>query len=139
MKSTAILIAEGDELLRRDLKGRLFHHGFQVTEVPDRTDVLQLFLHRKPDLVIIGSSPANDWDELRVAEQIRQREREVPLILITRHSSEARVAAALRAGVNDYFKVSFSYRDHWTEGKISGEERGKDNQKAKPPVRGGQG
>ena len=110
MKSKAILIAEVDELLRQDLKGRLFHHGFQVIEAPDRTDILQLFLHTKPDLVIIGSSPANAWDELRVAEQIRQRDRKVPIILITRHSSEARVIAALRAGVNDYFKMPFSHR-----------------------------
>ena len=81
MKSTAILIAEGDELLRRDLKGRLFHHGLEVIEAPDRTDIVQPFLDTKPDLVIIGSSPANAWDELKVAEQIRQRDRKVPLIL----------------------------------------------------------
>jgi DNA-binding response OmpR family regulator len=73
MKSTAILIAEGDEVLRRDLKGLLFHHGFQVIEAPNRTESLQLFLDTNPDLVIIGSSPANAWDELKVAEQIRQR------------------------------------------------------------------
>lgn len=78
MKSTAILIAEGDEVLRRDLKGRLFPHGFHVIEGSDRTDILQLFLHRKPDLVIIASSPGNAWDELKVAEQIRQRDKEVP-------------------------------------------------------------
>ena len=114
MKSTAILIAEDDELLRRDLKGRLFQHGFQVIQAPDRTDILQLFLDRKPDLVIIGSSPDNAWDELKVAEQIRQRDRKVPLILITRHSSETRVITALRAGVNDYFKIPFSHRDHST-------------------------
>jgi len=110
MKSTAILIAEGDELLRRDLKGRLFHHGFQVIEAPDRTDILPFFLDTKPDLVIIGPSSANAWDELKVAEQIRQRDRKVPLILITRHSSETRVIGALRAGVSDYFKVPFSHR-----------------------------
>jgi len=111
MKSTAILIAEGDEVLRRDLKGRLFRHGFEVIEVPDRTDVLQSFLDRKPDLVIIGSSPDNAWDELKVAEQIRRRDSKVPLILIARHSSEARVIAALRTGVSDYFKVPFSHED----------------------------
>jgi DNA-binding NtrC family response regulator len=110
MKSPAVLIAERDELLCRDLKGLLFHHGFQVIEAPDRTDIFQLFLDTKPDLVIIGSSPANAWDELKVAEQIRQRDREIPLILITRHSSEARVIGALRAGVSDYFKVPFLHR-----------------------------
>ena len=111
MRSPAILIAEGDEVLRRDLKGRLFRHGFEVIEAPDRSDVLQSFLDRKPDLVIIGSSPDNAWDELKVAEQIRRRDRKVPLILITRHSSEARVIAALRTGVNDYFKVPFSLQE----------------------------
>jgi DNA-binding NtrC family response regulator len=96
MKSTAILIAEGDELLRRDLKGHLFHHGFQIIEAPDRTDILQLFLNRKHDLVILGSSPANAWDEIKLAEQISKWDKKVPLILITKHSSEARVIGSLR-------------------------------------------
>jgi DNA-binding response OmpR family regulator len=96
MKSTAILIAEGDELLCRDLKGRLFHRGFQVIEAPDRTDIPQLFLNRKHDFVILGSSPANAWDEIKMAEQIRKWDKKVPLILITKHSSEARVTGSLR-------------------------------------------
>ena len=136
MKSTAILIAESDELLRRDLRGLLFPHRSQHIEAPDKTNILQLFLDTKPDLVIIGSFPDDPWDELKVAEQIRQRDREIPLISITRYSSEARVVAALRAGVNDYFKIPFLHRYESTPGKIGGEERGKDNQKAKPSVRG---
>ena len=46
-----------------------------------------------------------------VAAQIRKRDKNVPLILITRHSSEARVIATLRAGVSDYFKVLFSHEE----------------------------
>jgi len=133
MKRPAILIAEEDEILRQDLKGCLFRHGFDVIELPDRTDVLQSFLDRKPDLVIIGSSQNSTWDGLKVAEQIRQRDRKVPLILITRHSSEAQVIAALRAGVNDYFKVPLSHRDGSTGAKIHGEQRRKDNQREKLP------
>jgi len=114
MKSPAILIAEDNEILRQDLKGLFIRHGFEVSEAPDQTDVFQFFLDRKPDLVIIGSSRNSTWDELKVAKQIRQRDRKVPLILITRHSSKARVIAALRVSVNDYFKLPFSHRDHWT-------------------------
>ena len=109
MKNPAILIAEADEILRQDLKGRLFRHGFEVIEALDKRGALRFFQARKPDLVIIGSSGDNNRDGLKTVAQIRQQDRGFPLILITRHSSEARVIEALRAGVNDYFKVPFSY------------------------------
>ena len=111
MKSPAILIAEDNEILRQDLKGLFIRHGFEVIEAPDQTHILPFFLDTKPDLVIIGSSRNSTWDGLKVAEQIRQMDRKVPLILITRHSSEAWVIAALRAGVSDYFKIPFSHED----------------------------
>ena len=114
MRSPAVLIAEEEAGLRQDLKGLLFCHGFEVVEVLDTAEVLQFFLDKKPDLVIVGSSRYGSWDELEVAEQIRQRDRKVPLILITRHSSEAPVIAALRASVSNYFKVPFSHRDDST-------------------------
>jgi len=133
MKSPAILIAEDNEILRQDLKGLFIRHGFEVSEAPEGTDILPFFLDRKPDLVIIGSSQNSTWDGLKVAEQIRQCDKTVPLILTTRHSSEARVIAALRAGVNDYLKVPLSHRDGSTGAKIHGEQRRKDNQREKLP------
>ncbi len=108
MKNPAILISEGDEVLRQNLKGRLLPHGFEVIEAPDKTGILRFFQSRKPDLVIIGSSGSGTGGRLKLAEQIRRQDTRVPLILITRHSSEARVVAALRAGVNDYLKWPFS-------------------------------
>jgi DNA-binding NtrC family response regulator len=111
VKSRSVLITEREQTLRRDLKGLLSRHGFDVIEAADRTDVLQFFLDRKPDLVIIGSCPNSTLAELKVAEEIRLRNQKVPLILITRYGSENQAIAALRAGVNDYFVVPFSYEE----------------------------
>ncbi len=107
MNNPAILIAEGDEILCKDLKGRLFHHGFEVIEALDQTSVLRFFQAGNLDLVIIGSF----GDGLKTVAQIRRQDSKVPLFLITKNSSEALVIAALRAGVTDYFKWPVSYEE----------------------------
>jgi len=104
MKNPAILIVEGDEILRQDLKGHLSRNGFEVIEALDKTSALRSFQVRKPDLVIICSSGDNSRDGLNTVAQIHRQDRGVPLFLITRKSSEARVIAALRAGITGYFK-----------------------------------
>ncbi len=101
----AILVTEGDEKLREDVKVLLRQHGFEVTEVVDKIRFFHFFESQKPDLVVIGSSSRGTWDELKVVEQIRNRDRKIPLVLVTRHSSEARIIASFKAGINDYFKT----------------------------------
>ena len=108
MKRPTILITEEDETLRQNLKEGLLRHGFEVIEASEKTEALQSIRNRSPTLAIIGSSPNGRWDGLAVAKQIRQHDRKLPIILIVRQSSEARVLAALRAGVNDYFMILFS-------------------------------
>ncbi len=111
MKKPAILIAEKDQLLRQNMKCRLRRHGFDVIEAYDTTDVLEFLKNKSPDLVIVGSSPDFTWYELELVKKIRNCDRRIPLILITRHSSEKQVIAALRAGVNDYLKLPFSWKE----------------------------
>jgi DNA-binding NtrC family response regulator len=100
-----ILVTEGDERLREDVKVILCQHGFEVIEAADKTRASHYFESKKPDLIIIGSSRRSTRDELKVVEQIRHKDRKIPLILVTRHSSEARIIASFRAGINDYFKT----------------------------------
>lgn len=112
MKNHTILIAEGDKGLGQDLKAQLVGHGFDVIEVPKKTSALKFFKSSKPDLVVIDSSGNGTGGRLiKVAERIRQQDKTVPIILTTRNSSEDRVIAALRAGVNDYLKWPFSYKE----------------------------
>ncbi len=111
MKNRAILVVEEDEALRRSLKGMLLRYGCEIIESSDTSSILGLFQHKSPDLVVLGSSRDRPWDALEMARQIRQWDRRIPLILIANESSEELAIAALKAGVNDYFKRPFSFEE----------------------------
>ena len=108
MEKPTVLILGRDEILHYKLKTRLARHRFKVVQAQETSDVIRTFDRIKPDLIIIYSTRKNSEDKLKIAENIRKRDKFVPIILSTRYSSEARAIAALRAGVNDYFKVPIS-------------------------------
>jgi len=111
MNNPTILISEFDETSRQILKRQLISQGFDVIEANGMEYVLSSLQNRRPDLVIIGSSQKNINDALRGIKEIRRRDWQIPIILITKHSSEERAIAALRAGVNDYFKWPYAKKD----------------------------
>ena len=108
MDKATILLIESADFRRPELESCLCGRGFIVLTAPDRTQGLESLQTCTPDLVIISSPQDASWDGLEVAKQIRRREKNVPLILLTWHSSEARVLAALRAGIDEYLKPPFS-------------------------------
>jgi DNA-binding NtrC family response regulator len=108
MEKPTVLIFGRDEILHRKLKTRLVRHGFNVIQARRTSDTIKTFDRIKPDLIIIYSTKKNRDDKLKCVEDLRQRSKYVPIILSTRYSSEARVIAALRAGVTDYFKFPVS-------------------------------
>lgn len=106
-----ILIAEGDKGVRCEIRNRLRSQGFQVHEACDRYQVVHSVRCNSIDLTIIGSSRDGSWDGLDLVDEIRKRDRRLPIILVNVHSSEKRAIAALRAGVNDYFKHPYSFKN----------------------------
>jgi DNA-binding NtrC family response regulator len=108
MKKPEVLFAQGNQICLQSLMDRLLQDDFEINEASSETDISQTVQNQHPDLVIIGSFRSNARVELRIAEQIRRLDRAVPLILITTHSSEEHAIAALKVGVNDYFKTPFS-------------------------------
>jgi DNA-binding NtrC family response regulator len=58
--------------------------------------------------IIIGASSEKDMDELGLVENIRKYNKKMPIILIAGNNSEKQMLAALKIGVNDFFKWPFS-------------------------------
>jgi DNA-binding NtrC family response regulator len=108
MRKPTLLIFGMGELIRQNLKGKLFRFGFGIIEVSPESNITTIFRKIKPDLVIICSTREISGDGLTVVKKIRRIESFLPIILITKFSSESRAIAALRARVNDYFKIPFS-------------------------------
>ena len=108
MLHPTLLIIKSDDILFQRLKKLLASNPYRLTSVSFGSDIETHFARAMPDLVIICSSDANHGDGLKAATEIRRQSPTIPIILITRFSSEARVIEALRAGVNDYFKVPYS-------------------------------
>ncbi|MFO0793844.1 MAG: sigma-54 dependent transcriptional regulator [Candidatus Brocadiaceae bacterium] len=105
------MIVGEDDILRQKLKRLLLVREFEVFESLSKTAIPRFFLKSNPDLAIIGSSHTSDWNGLDLAQQIRQLDKSIPIILITANSSETIAIKALRIGINDYFKHPFSFEE----------------------------
>jgi DNA-binding NtrC family response regulator len=108
MKKPVIFILEGENDFNQDLQKHLSQQGFEVIVSFRNSEFLPLFQKAKPDLAIIGSHQNSAWEVLKVAGWIRRQNPTTPLILLVNESSEAQAIAALRVGVNDYFKQPVS-------------------------------
>jgi DNA-binding NtrC family response regulator len=108
MNHPHLLIIRDDEQNLQDLKKLLLPKKYGLTEVPLHADLEPFFQREKPDLVIVCSSDVSNAGELQSTAEIRRQDRNVPIILVTQFSSEARAIAAFRAGINDYFKIPYS-------------------------------
>ncbi|MGA1839221.1 MAG: sigma 54-interacting transcriptional regulator [bacterium] len=111
MSKPTILIANWHKIPNQNFKRHLSNQGFEIIEALDKISIIRFFQYSKPNLIIINSSLENNLNEIEIIKHIRMQDKKVPIILITKYSSEDRIIDALRAGVNDYFKQPFLFRD----------------------------
>jgi DNA-binding NtrC family response regulator len=107
MEEPKVVLLEANVVLRERLQQRLGKQGFGVIRAVDLSSVLQVVVSLQPKVALIGSMGSSPWDQLVVAQQVRQRDKRIGLILLPAHSSEALAIAALKMGVNDYLKPPF--------------------------------
>ena len=102
--SSALLLAEPEEATRSFLERHLVQDGFEVVGAEDG-EALDLFERVCPDLVLIG-----DPEGLELCRRLRERDRDVPVILLGPQQSDPvdRVRAFDR-GCDDYLERPFHY------------------------------
>ena len=103
-----ILVVEDDDDIRDYLVLRLQRLGHEVVAAADGQAGLELAGIRRPDLVVADwSMPRLTGIELCAALRERPEVSDVPILVITAHSSETAAAEALAAGADDLMLKPF--------------------------------
>ncbi|MFY8037846.1 MAG: response regulator transcription factor [Cyclobacteriaceae bacterium] len=108
--SAKILLVEDDPNLGFVIKDNLIHKGYQTTLCTNGEDGLQMFLDRSFDICILDvMMPKKDGFSL--AQSIRQKNTEIPILFITAKSMLEDKINGFHAGGDDYIVKPFSMEE----------------------------
>lgn len=110
MTSHAVLIIEDDSTLLRGLKDNFESRGFRVHAATDGEAGLEAALTVRPDLILLDIMlPKMNGFEVCCA--IRERELEMPVIMLTAKGQEEDIVRGLNLGADDYVTKPFNIRE----------------------------
>jgi DNA-binding NarL/FixJ family response regulator len=100
--SLRILLADDHCIVRQGLRALLERAGFDVVgEAADGLEAVRLAESLTPDAAVLDLIMPT-LNGLDAGRQILARQPDMPILLLTMHTEEAHVAAALRAGIRGY-------------------------------------
>ena len=103
-----VLLVDDSGTMRTIQKRCLNKLGIEdVAEAEDGIQALQLFETASFDVVLSDWNMPN-MDGLSLLKEIRQRNKEIPVIMITTEAERVRVVTAIQAGVSDYLVKPFT-------------------------------
>jgi DNA-binding response OmpR family regulator len=105
-----ILIIDDEPEMVRGLADNLRFEGYQTLSATNGADGLALALQEGPDLVLLDvmMPRLSGWDVLR---ELRAKERDIPVIMLTARGEEADRVLGLELGADDYVSKPFSLRE----------------------------
>src|SRR5712692_3455786 len=104
-----ILVVEDEPPIADAVATRLRSEGFEVTIAADGPAGVELCERLRPDLVVLDLMLPG-LDGLDVCREI-QRERPVPVLMLTARDSETDLLVGLAVGADDYMTKPFSARE----------------------------
>lgn len=102
-----ILVVEDDPIIRTTVEYALKRAGFEVLAAEDGTSGLEAALARHPDLILLDLMLPG-IDGYRFAEQVRQADPDVAIIMVTALDQPRDKVRGLDAGADDYVTKPFS-------------------------------
>lgn len=97
-----ILVIDDEADIRESLETLLDLEGYSVDLAPNATEGLRTFESRAYDLVLLDLMMP-DRSGMDVLKDIRERDTETPVVMITAFGSVEVAVEALKTGANDYF------------------------------------
>ncbi len=106
----SILVVDDEKLIRWSLKEALGQEGYKVTLAEDGKSALEA-LESEPFDAVLLDFKLPDLNGLELLTKLRERDKELPVVMITSHSSVEHAVQAMRAGANDYVAKPFRTED----------------------------
>jgi DNA-binding response OmpR family regulator len=110
MSKPHILYVEDDEVLSFVTKDNLELNGYDVTHAKDGKEAIEFFKKGTFDLCLVDVM-LPEIDGFEVAEKIRSRHSEIPIIFLTAKSLKEDKIKGLKIGADDYITKPFSIEE----------------------------
>ena len=110
MSKTKVLYVEDETFLAKIVKESLESRGFEVFMETDGNNALDGFMKNQPDVCVLDVMLPNK-DGFTIADEIRGKDEEVPIIFLTAKTQTADVVKGFNMGGNDYIRKPFSMEE----------------------------
>lgn len=110
MRKIKILYVEDELFLGKIVKESLESRGFEVLMESDGAKVMSSFTRLRPDVCVLDIMLPNK-DGFEIAEEIRDLDKEVPILFITAKGRTEDVVRGFTLGGNDYIRKPFSMEE----------------------------
>ena len=105
-----VLIVEDEESMLEGLAHNFRFEGYDVLTAKNGTEGLKLALKQKPDVVVLDIM-LPEKDGFTVLKELRQRHREIPVLVMTARNFEADVLKGFDLGADDYVTKPFGIKE----------------------------
>src|SRR5262249_28361687 len=105
-----ILIVEDEEGMLDGLAHNFRYEGYDVVTAKNGQEGLRIALKQKPDAVLLDIM-LPEKDGFTVLKELRQRHKEIPVLVMTARNFEADVLKGFDLGADDYVTKPFSVKE----------------------------